>query len=88
MRVVLPSLQDPLLALRIHAGEHNLVVAPSPRPSDLDREAAVHGVAFLCGGVEQDRMGSIAWGNIEGGMVVRLNLFTPSAPYRNCQRKQ
>lgn len=70
------------------AGEHNLVVAPSPRPSDLDREAAVHGVAFRGGGVEQDRTGGITWGNVEGGMVVRLNLFTPSAPYRNCQRKQ
>ena len=70
------------------AGEQNLVVAPSPRLPGFDREAAVHGVAFRGGGVEQDRPGGIAWGNVEGGMVVRLNLFTPSAPYRNYQRKQ
>ncbi|GAB0486954.1 hypothetical protein KML24009_05600 [Alistipes putredinis] len=48
----------------------------------------MYGVAFRGGGVEQDRPGGIAWGNVEGGMVVRLNLFTLSAPYRNYQRKQ
>ena len=71
------------------AGEHNLVVTPDSRLFDLDREAAVYGVVFRCGGMEQDRSAfGIAWGNVESGTVVRRDLFALCAPNRKSQCKQ